>query len=211
LREILEELHASPQTLIVFNHPMWDEAGVGTVPHRAAAFEFLAQCGENIHALELNGLRPWAENKQVVQLARAWSKPMVSGGDRHAIEPNTLLNLTRATDFAGFVDEVRHGNSNVLITAPYRESHSVRIFNNTLDTLRTYSAHGLGWTHWADRVFYTLDDGTVASLSRLWGGSAPRIANLLSGVIRLAEQPRIRDVVRHAIRSKDHLEQVPHS
>jgi hypothetical protein len=199
LKEILSSLHASPETLIVFNHPMWDEAGIGSSGHRAAAFEFVAQCGEFLHAVELNGLRPWVENKQVIQFARAWSKPLVAGGDRHAVEPNTMLNLTQAADFAGFADEIRHGNSNILIATPYREAHSIRIFHNTLDVLRTYPGHGFGWTEWPDRVFYTLEDGTVASLSQLWGGHCPGLAKLLTGLLHVAEQPRIRGVLRHAV------------
>jgi hypothetical protein len=199
LKEILAALHASPETLIVFNHAMWDEGGIGISAHRAAAFDFLAQCGEYVHALELNGLRPWVENKQVIQLARAWSKPLVAGGDRHAVEPNTMLNLTQAAGFPAFVDEVRHGNSNILITTPYREAHAKRIFNNTLDVLRPCPDHGFGWTEWPERVFYTLEDGTVASLASMWGGRPPGMASLLTGLMRLVEQPHIRGVLRHAV------------
>lgn len=205
LKELLAGLHASPGTLIVVNHPMWDEAGVGVAWHRAAAFEFLAQCGEYVHAVELNGLRPWVENKQVIQFARAWSKPLVAGGDRHAMEPNTMLNLSQATDFAMFADEVRHGNSTVLVMTPYREAHSVRIFNNTLDVLRSCPEHGFGWKEWPDRVFYTLNDGTVASLTSIWGGRAPGMAKVLTGLTRVVEQPRIRDVLRHAVSASEEV------
>ena len=59
LRAILAGLHAEPGTLTVFNHPLWDETGIGTEQHRTAAVALLSQYGEYLHAIELNGLRPW--------------------------------------------------------------------------------------------------------------------------------------------------------
>jgi len=127
LKEILAGLHATPGTLVVLNHPMWDEKGVGDYAHRAALLDLLGQCGHYIHAIELNGLRPWDENRQAILLGDTWSKPIVSGGDRHALEPNATLNLTNTTHFAEFVSQIRSGHSDVFIGSRYRESHVARI------------------------------------------------------------------------------------
>jgi hypothetical protein len=59
-----------------------------------------------------------------------------------------------------------------LIGSRYRQSHVARIVQNVIDVLSTYENHGLGWREWPDRVFYTLDDGQVKSLSRIWGRAA---------------------------------------
>ena len=104
LRAILAGLHAEPGMLTVFNHPLWDETGIGPEQHRTAAVAFLSQYGEYLHAIELNGLRPWRENASAIRLAGDWAKPVISGGDRHVIEPNATLNLTNAGCFAEFAD-----------------------------------------------------------------------------------------------------------
>ena len=51
LKETLAGLHASPGTLVVLNHPMWDEKGVGADAHRSALLDLLGQCSEYIHAM----------------------------------------------------------------------------------------------------------------------------------------------------------------
>jgi hypothetical protein len=66
-----------------------------------------------------------------------------------------------------------------------------------LDVFRTYENHGHGWKEWADRVFYTFEDGTVASLSQIWGERAPRFVGVFAGLMRLAGAAP----VRHALRS----------
>jgi hypothetical protein len=199
LREILAGLHASPATLVVLNHPHWDEKGVGVDAHRAALLELLGKFGKYIHAIELNGLRPWSENRQAILLARTWSKPVVSGGDRHGIEPNVLLNLANTSSFAEFAAQIRDGHSDVLIGSRYRGAHVARIVQNVIDVLGTYENHGLGWREWPDRVFYILDDGKVRSLSQIWGARPPAPVAALSGCLRLAGQAPVRHALRTAV------------
>ena len=191
-REILAGLHANPGTLIVFNHPMWDEKGVGLELHRAAVLELLGECGEYIDAVEVNGLRPWNENRQAVLLGETWSKPVVAGGDRHAIKPNVVLNLSHAACFSEFAAEIRSGHSDVLILPRYREDHRMRVVQNVIDVLSTYDDHGLGWREWPDRVFYQMDHGPAKSLSQIWGPHPPFPARVLSGCLRLAERTPLR-------------------
>ena len=101
LRAILAGLHAEPGTLTVFNHPLWDEMGIGPEQHRIAAVALLSQYGEYLHAIELNGLRPWRENSAAIRLARDWAKPVISGGDRHVIEPNATRESHRRGRLCG--------------------------------------------------------------------------------------------------------------
>ena len=90
--------NADRSVLIVFNHPLWDMAGIGHELTLAAATRFLKIYGPRIHALEINGLRSWPENMGVVHLAQESGHPVVSGGDRHGLEPNATINLTRAVE-----------------------------------------------------------------------------------------------------------------
>jgi len=112
----------------------------------------------------------------VVDLARRFSKPVISGGDRHGLEPNTILNLSNARTFAEFVEEIRDGYSHVLLTRQYQEPMAMRILQSVDDVLRDYDRHVYG-RHWSDRAFYLCDDGVVRPLGALWGertaGRAP--------------------------------------
>lgn len=123
---------------------------------------FLARFRPFIHALELNGLRPWKENRDVLLLAGAESFPVISEGDRHGREPNACINLTNAATFAEFAEEVRRdGWSDVLFMPAYREPFQLRILQNLCDILEDDPGHSLGWTRWSDRVFYLTDEGIV--------------------------------------------------
>jgi hypothetical protein len=198
LQEVLTALAASPEILVVFNHPLWDEKGIGPVRHLETVREFLHLLGASVHAIELNGLRPWHENREIIALARAYGKPFISGGDRHAFEPNAALNLTNAGSFGEFVEEVRSGWSDVLILRHYRESFTLRIVHNLIDVLRTYERHANGWRLWSDRVFYLCDDGNTRSLTELFGAKTPAPVALFLGAVQFASAPHIRRLVRGA-------------
>ncbi len=45
LREILEDLHANPQILIVFNHPLWDLYKIGQKEHERQVRSFIESYG----------------------------------------------------------------------------------------------------------------------------------------------------------------------
>jgi hypothetical protein len=199
LAEIFEALAARPETLVILNHPFWDESGAGAYRHKKALLDLVACHRSSIHAFEINGLRPWRENRLTLQLAKEWDRPYISGGDRHILEPNTVLNLTRAASMSEFVAEVRAGISSVLITPRYRESYALRIFHNMLDVFRTYEKHGRGWKDWADRVFYTMPGGNVCSLAEIWGTNPPPAVLLFSKAMRFAGQPAIRQALRAAL------------
>ncbi len=198
--EMLDQLHSRLEVLIVFNHPLWDEGHIGTAPHRESVDSFLKRFRPFLHALELNGLRPWKENRDVLLLAGAESFPVISGGDRHGREPNACINLTNAATFAGFAEEVRRdGWSDVLFMPGYREPFQLRILQNLCDILEDDPGHSLGWTRWSDRVFYLTDEGIVKSLNELWGKNFPSVVNRFVSLMSLARHSRVQWALRFAL------------
>ena len=196
LRDLFAALDAHREVLIVFNHPCWDECEVGRSRHTDAARRFVANYGGFIHAFEVNGLRPWGENRMVVDFARECGKPLISGGDRHALEPNTVLNLTNAETFEEFATEVRDGRSSVLVTTQYAEPFALRILHNIEQILAEHEAHGMGWRRWSDRVFYACDDGVVRSLTELWGNDGPMAVQTFVRGVQILHQPLFRGAFR---------------
>ena len=169
LQEILAALDAQPETLVVLNHPFWDEKGLGAAAHRQRLLELLAFGRGRLHAVEINGFRPWKENLAAERLAAEMGLPAVAGGDRHGHEPNAVLNLTDADTLAGYIEDVRRrGRNHVLYMPAMRDSRRVRILGAICDVVRDNPDHGLGWRRWSDRFFYICDDGRVRSLSQLW-------------------------------------------
>ncbi|MGH9604699.1 MAG: PHP domain-containing protein [Terracidiphilus sp.] len=187
LTEILAALHDEPNVLVVFNHPMWDLYMVGREKHAFLVNEFLQKNGAYIHALELNGLRHWDENRAVRRLAEKWNMLLISGGDRHGVEPNADVNLTHAASFTEFVHEIRREKkSNVLFMRQYAEPWKHRILQSAIDAIRHYPEFPPGSRTWDERVYHPDQDGVVRPLSELWpNGSAPRVMGFLIGVVQL--------------------------
>ncbi|MEA2587825.1 MAG: hypothetical protein QOH66_752, partial [Actinomycetota bacterium] len=169
LTAILAELDEMPGVLLIFNHPLWDLYRIGDELHHVLVNDFLAVNGQYIHALELNGLRNWKENHAVADLAGKWNQLIISGGDRHGIEPNANLNLTHADTFAGFVHEVRRERrSHVLFMPQYAQPWKHRILQSTLDAIRDYPDFPLGSRRWDQRTFHPDSEGNIRPLSELW-------------------------------------------
>ncbi len=187
LTEMLAELDELPGALIVFNHPLWDLYRIGDAKHRLLVNDFLAVYGQFCHAVELNGLRNWDENREVAKLAAQWNQVLISGGDRHGVEPNANLNLTRARSFTEFVHEVRRDRqSHVLFMPQYAEPWKHRILNSTLAAIRNYPDFPEGSQRWDDRVFHPDAEGNSRQLSELWrGGRAPVYLSAVLAFVRL--------------------------
>ena len=200
LTEILAALHALPNVLIIFNHPLWDLYLIGDQKHRLYVDEFMAQNGEFMHALELNGLRTWQENRAVKQMAARHGKLLISGGDRHGIEPNANINLSQATSFTEFVHEVRYeGTSNVLFMPQYAEPWKHRILRSTLDAIRDYPEFPQGSRRWDQRVYHPDKDGVVRPICDLWtNGECPRYIKWVIAGVRLMGSGPISDSLRRA-------------
>jgi hypothetical protein len=202
LRDMLAELHEISQVMIVFNHPMWDLYRIGKPRHDVLVNEFLAVYGQYVHALELNGLRDWKENGDVTTLAGKWNQIVISGGDRHGIEPNANVNLTRATSFTEFVQEVRKERiSNVLYMPQYAEPWKHRILQSTLDAIRDYPHFPEGSQRWDQRVFHPDANGTMRPLSEIWTGERHRAPTWIEGIlaaVRLMGHAPLSGTLRYA-------------
>ncbi|WP_026441987.1 PHP domain-containing protein [Pseudacidobacterium ailaaui] len=187
LTEILAALHSLPNVLIVFNHPMWDLYLIGEARHQLRVQEFMEANHEFIHALELNGLRHWQENRAVKKMAQQWRKLLISGGDRHGTEPNANVNLSHAATFTDFVHEVRYeGRSHVLFMPQYAQPWKHRILESTLDAIRDYPEFPQGSRRWDERVFHPDCNGVVRPLRELWpGGEAPSYLGMAIKAVRL--------------------------
>jgi hypothetical protein len=187
LTEILVALHAEPNVLIIFNHPMWDLYLIGAEKHEFLVNEFLQKNGNYMHALELNGLRHWDENRKVRRLAEKWNMLLISGGDRHGVEPNANINLTNATSFTEFVHEIRREKrSNMLFMPQYAEPWKHRILQSAIDAVRYYPDFPQGSRTWDERVYHPDANGVIRPLSELWpDGTAPWAMSWGIGLVQM--------------------------
>ncbi len=198
--EMLEWVSRDARTLVIINHPCWDENHIGAEEHRATVIRFLDNYRPFIHAAELNGLRPWDENQKAADLAARYKLPVISGGDRHGREPNANVNLTNATTFSEFVDEVRSdAHSEVLFMSQYRDPLKMRILENMADIIEDDPRHAMGWVKWSDRVFWENPDGEVKSVGEHWGNKVPRVVNRFVNLMSLVKHRRVRSVLRVAL------------
>jgi hypothetical protein len=187
LTEILRALNDEPNVLVIFNHPLWDLYLIGLEKHQFVVNEFLQKNGSFFHALELNGLRHWDENRAVRRLAEKWNMVLISGGDRHGVEPNGNINLTNASSFTEFVHEVRHERrSNVLFMPQYAEPWKHRILQSAIDAIRNYPEFPQGSRNWDERVFHPDAQGIIGPLSDLWpNGEAPFLMRTILAFVQL--------------------------
>jgi hypothetical protein len=200
LTEILRDLNNEPNVLVIFNHPMWDLYLVGRERHEFLVNEFLLKNGNFLHALELNGLRNWDENRATRRLAEKWNMLLISGGDRHGVEPNANINLTNATSFTEFVHEIRRERKSTMLFLPqYAEPWKHRILQSVIDAVRHYPDFPQGSRTWDERVYHPDAHGVSRPVSEIWpGGTAPRVMRygvklvqlmgkgLVSGGLRMA-------------------------
>jgi hypothetical protein len=187
LTEILKALDEEPNVLVVFNHPLWDLYLIGKERHEFLVNEFLLVNGNYLHALELNGLRNWDENRAVRRLAEQWNMLLISGGDRHGVEPNANLNLSNASSFTEFVHEVRREKKSDLLFMPqYAEPWKHRLLQSTIDAIRYYPEFPQGSRTWDERVYHPDVNGDLRPLSELWpNGAPPRAMSWMLGMVQL--------------------------
>ncbi len=192
---ILRALSAIPDVLMVLNHPFWLEEGVAEADRRNAVEKLLRECAECFHAFELNGTRKWHENAATIELARTYSRPVISGGDRHACEPAACLNLTKASSFGEFVSEIRSGHSRVLFMPHYREPMALRIIETAWEILKAYPEY-TGRERWTDRVYYRHADGAAQSLSTVWKDRVPWMVRPITGMLQFCAMRGVRPALR---------------
>ena len=191
LTDLLQALTAAG-ILVVFNHPLWDLAAVGEQNHDSALRAFLDEYQSLLHAVEINGYRSWRENGGVRRLSVERGLPLISGGDRHALAPNAVLNLTHATTFAEFAAEVRDGASHVVIMPEYDEHLTARVLASIADVLASRRLPRAGLQRWTDRVTCE-SEGTIRPLSHHWPGGGPFWARAAVGTFRvITTRPALR-------------------
>jgi hypothetical protein len=201
---LLETLHSYPGVLLVLNHPLWDEKGIGGERHAGVLRLLLAGYGSFFHALELNGLRSWDENKKVIALGRELNLPVVSGGDRHGREPNAILNLSRAVTFPEFVQEIRGERFSYVVFMPqYRDPLKMRVLQTIVDVVREYPENFAGRRSWGDRVFYRNPQTKVTTpLASLWKDGGPGIVKQFISAMRLVEWRPFRSALKMALHDR---------
>ena len=199
LGDILRMLDKEAEVLIVLNHPMWDLGSIGRQQHLQSVTDFVAKCGNYLHAFELGGLRSWEENQAVVELATRWNQLVVGGGDRHGVEPNAVINLTNAESFPEYVDEIRKKRrSHTLFMPQYAEPFVLRMLQSLLDAIREYPDYPQGSRRWDERVFHPDRNGVIAPLATLWD-NPPIFIKLFFSAVRMLELSVVRGAARLAM------------
>jgi hypothetical protein len=210
LMELLAGLHEMPDVLIVFNHPHWDQYCLGKAIFRHVLDRFLHAHVQFFHAFEFNGMRGWSENQGVIELAATWQRPLISGGDRHGCEPCATLNLTRATSFPEFINEIRvDQQSHVVLMPQYAEPLGIRFLQTVIDTIRDYPEHPVGARRWDERVFHVdCHTGLDRPLSALWKAPPSYVGRIFS-IIRMVENASVRNALAFTFGGKTDLHHAP--
>jgi hypothetical protein len=181
LDELFAMLNEIPEVLVVFNHPIWDIEMVGKEKHQVLLDAFIVKYGRWIHAFEINGFRTWSENKAVLEMADALGFPVVSGGDRHGCQANSVVNLTAVDTFAGFAEQIRHDKFSQVVLMPHHyQPLAWRQMESFSEILKHYPEFPEDRQKWIQRVFVQIDDRGVNPLSFFWPRGGPkwlRVAN----------------------------------
>ena len=195
IRDILANLNDEKNVLIVLNHPYWDAESIGPAEHRETLQRFLGNFQPFLHAIELNGMRSRKENREVLQLGETLDMPVVSGGDRHGLEPNAVLNVTRATSFEEFAHEVRNERrSEILLMPQFFEALPLRLIENAWHALSDAPGE-FGRRHWMTRVFI-IENDEAKPLSQFTGTRFHRVVDKFRWVIGLIANPVVRPALR---------------
>ncbi len=214
LRDLFAFLAEPPDSLIVLNHPCWDVSRVGEAHHMTAVREFLTLCQPHVHAVEINGLRAWKENRGSIAIAEEVGLPVIAGGDRHGCSPNAVLNLTRAESWAEFVSEVREdAHTQVLLMPAYDEPLGLRQLETVADALRFYPKHPHGRRRFTSRTFADLPGYSPHPLSFYWDDGPPFwLRPILATIVALGSESA-RPILRRTLfrrSEKDLMVQAEH-
>jgi hypothetical protein len=201
ISELLAMLDQTPDVLVVFNHPLWNQSCTGEGRDGEVLDRFLRQTVDFLHAFEFNATRSSRENKNVIKLAERWQRPLVSGGDRHGCEPSGALNLTRCETFSEFVDEIRREQrSHMLLMPQYAEPAVIRTTRTLLDVIREYPEYPDGSRRWDNRIFHPdAVGGTDRPISALWK-APPAYVERTFACIRILEHAAVQSVLRRIFR-----------
>ena len=204
LGALLSTLNAFPDLLLVLNHPLWDEKKIGVSKHAQVLGRLIERHGASFHALELNGLRSWDENRQVIWLGHQTGLPVVGGGDRHGLEPNAIVNLTRGRNLVEFIHEVRYARfSHTVFMPQYHEPLKLRVLQTMVDVVRDYPDNFEGRRLWSDRVFFRPSrQEEPVPIGTIWKTGGPTVVRRFLGVMRLIERRSVRSALRLALNDR---------
>jgi hypothetical protein len=79
---------------------------------------------------------------------------LISGGDRHGVEPNANVNLTNATSFTEFVHEIRRAQEQRAVYAPVCAAVEAPLAAIDIDAIRDYPEFPQGSRTWDERVYH---------------------------------------------------------
>ncbi len=205
LHEIFAMLNDCEDVLIVLNHPIWDIEMIGQHRHERLLDRFLAAHAKWIHAIEVNGFRAWYENEVAIELADRLGIPIVSGGDRHCLHSNTMINVSNARTFTEFVSEVRvDGYSRIVVTPEYNQPLPARQVSSIAQILGNFQHFPEGRRLWSDRVYFDANDGLgLRTLTEHWNGHQPLWSSAALGILALVAHPMMRPVIGLTVGDKD--------
>jgi hypothetical protein len=200
LGKMFAELDALPDTLLVLNHPYFNEGQVERPARARLLVEFLRLYGSHLHAIGLNGPQPASHNRQAMQLAVELGLPVISGGDRHGREPNADLNLTNARSFAEFVHEVRYDRlSQVLFMPQYRDPIRARYIEFIWHAVEHYQDFA-GRERWVHGIFYrATDESAILPLSGKWPSGGTSLVRWFLAWVEFLATPGMRGTLRWAL------------
>jgi predicted metal-dependent phosphoesterase TrpH len=197
LEDLLAWIAGMPETFVIVNHPYWDLWSVGSRRHEATLLAFLRRHRAFVHALELNGYRPWSENARALPLAEGFDLPLVAAGDRHGCLPSSMFTLSPAASFSEFGAHLRAGGATTCVILPeYADPLPARILQGVRDALGEHS-HRLDSRCWTDRVF-VVEQGREIPVSELWPHGGPWWLRSLVWVTRALGSDSLRPVYRLA-------------
>ena len=208
LTEMFAMLNDLPGVLVILNHPIWDIELVGEERHEVLLKDFVKRHGRWIHAFEVNGFRSWSENKRVIEMAEALGIPLATGGDRHGCKPNTVINLTNADTFEGFVEEIRiHKRSEVVLMPEYERPLHSRQMQSFSEILKHYPEFSDGRRKWFERVHFDTGDGKglVNLAAHGWRLGGPRWLRAAIWTLGFLGSPAMRPVFRMARKKRDRV------
>ena len=207
LTEMFAMLNDIPGVLVILNHPLWDIERVGKERHVALLKNFVRVHGKWIHAFEINGFRSWSENKAVIEMAESLGIPIATGGDRHGCQPNTVINLTNASTFDEFVEEIRiEKRSEVVLMPEYEHPIHSRQLQSFSEILSHYPEFPDGRKRWFDRVYFDIDDGHgLRQLSVHWEFGGPAWLRLAIRTLGILGSPMVRPIFRLARKKRDRV------
>ena len=204
LHELFALLNECDDVLIILNHPIWDIEMIGQQLHERVLERFLAAHAHSIHAIEINGFRAWHENEVAIDLANRLGLPIISGGDRHCMHSNTMINVSNARTFDEFVGEIRDGHSQIVVTPEYNIPLPARQVASIAQILGNYPHFPEGRKLWSERVYFDSVDGSgLKTLADHWDGRLPFWSRIALGALAILSHPLMRPVIGMTVGDHD--------